>query len=88
MAIHSAVSRPTRLTDQATVWSSCNWAVGSFIFGSFLMYEFCQRRRQLEQKGMKRAVEVLERKKAEKQQKVEEKVAEAKAARARAKEQG
>ena len=52
------------------------------------MYEFCQRRRQLEQKGMKRAVEVLERKKAEKQQKVEKKVAEAKAARARAKEQG
>ena len=42
----------------------------------------------LEQKGMKRAVEVIERKKAEKQKKVEEKVAEAKDARARAKEQG
>ena len=37
---------------------------------------------------MKRAVEVIERKKAEKQHKVEEKVAEAKAARAQAKEQG
>ena len=52
------------------------------------MHEYCQRRRLLEKKGMKRAVEVLERQKVEKQQKVEEKVAEAKAARARAKEQG
>ena len=52
------------------------------------MYEYCQRRRVLEQQGMKRAVEVIERKKAEKQKKVEEKVVEAKAARAQAKEKG
>ncbi|KAL2039547.1 hypothetical protein N7G274_007819 [Stereocaulon virgatum] len=56
----------------ATVWSSCNWAVGSFVFGSFLMYEFCQRRRLLEMAGMKRAVEVIDRKQAEKQRKAEE----------------
>ncbi|KAL2056323.1 hypothetical protein ABVK25_003346 [Lepraria finkii] len=56
----------------ATVWSSCNWAVGSFVFGSFLMYEFCQRRRLLEKAGMKRAVEVIDRKQAEKQKKAEE----------------
>lgn len=88
VAIRFPMLRLTKLIDPATVWSSCNWAVGSFIFGSFLMYEFCQRRRLLEQQGMKRAVEVIERKKAEKQKKVEEKVAEAKAARAQAKEQG
>ena len=88
VAIRFAMSRSTRLISPATVWSSCNWAVGSFVFGSFLMYEFCQRRRVLEQQGMKRAVEVIERKKAEKQKKVEEKVVEAKAARAQAKEKG
>ena len=57
---------------EATVWSSCNWAVGSFVFGSFLMYEFCQRRRLLEMAGMKRAVEVIDRKQAEKQKRAEE----------------
>lgn len=36
------------------------------------MYEYCQRRRQLEMQGMKRAVEVIDRKQAEKQKKAEE----------------
>ena len=76
------------LTDPATIRSSCNWAVGSFIFGSILMHEYCQRRRSMEKQGMKRAVEVLERHKADKQKRVEEKVEDAKAARARAKDQG
>ena len=40
----------------------------SFVFGSFMMYEYCQRRRQLEMQGMKRAVEVIDRKKAEKRE--------------------
>ena len=71
------------LTDIAPVWKTCNWAVGSFVFGSFLMYEFCQRKRLLERQGLKRAVEVIDRKKTEKQMKAEE----ARAARRKAKEE-
>ncbi|MCJ1454680.1 hypothetical protein MMC28_005033 [Mycoblastus sanguinarius] len=67
----------------APVWKTCNWAVGSFVFGSFLMYEFCQRKRLLERQGLKRAVEVIDRKKTEKQMKAEE----ARAARRKAKEE-
>ncbi|SLM36533.1 Cox20/FAM36A [Lasallia pustulata] len=67
----------------ASVWTSCNWAVGTFCFGSFLMYEFCQRKRQLEMQGMKKAAEIIDRKKVEK-----EKIAEqARAARRKAKEE-
>lgn len=65
------------------MWSACNWAVGSFVFGSFMMYEFCQRRRQLEKQGIKRAVEVIDRKQAEKPKKAEE----SRAARRKAKEE-
>ena len=46
-----------------SVWSSCNWAVASFVLGSIAMHEWCQRRRFLERQGMKRAVDVLERQK-------------------------
>ena len=45
------------------------------------MYEYCQRRRQIEKQGMKRAVEVIDRKQAEKRKKAEE----ARAARKKAK---
>lgn len=47
------------------------------------MYEYCQRRRHLEMQGMKRAVEVIDRKQAEKQKKLEE----ARAVRRKAKEE-
>lgn len=47
------------------------------------MYEFCQRKRQLEMQGMKKAAEIIDRKKVEK-----EKIAEqARAARRKAKEE-
>lgn len=36
------------------------------------MYEFCQRKRLLEMQGMKRAVEVIDRKKAERQTRVDQ----------------
>ncbi|KAG8529219.1 uncharacterized protein KY384_005854 [Bacidia gigantensis] len=55
-----------RLIDLASVMTSCNWAVGTFCFGSFLMHEYCQRKRALEKGGMKRAVEVMEKKQTEK----------------------
>ena len=78
-----ALTIQANLICPATVWSSCNWAVGSFVFGSFLMYEFCQRKRALEKQGMKRAVEVIDRKQAEKQKKADE----ARVSRRRAKEE-
>lgn len=47
------------------------------------MYEFCQRRRKLEQEGMQRVVEVIDQKKSDRQKRVDE----ARAARRRAKEE-
>ena len=47
------------------------------------MYEFCQRKRQLEMQGMKRAAEIIDRKKIEKEKMAEE----ARAARRKVKEE-
>ena len=60
------------LMDIASVWKTCNWAVGSFVIGSCIMYEYCQRKRLLEMQGMKMAVDVSDLKQAEKQKKAEE----------------
>lgn len=68
------------LTKQGPIFKACSWAVGTFCFGSFVMYEFCQRKRQLELQGLRRAAEVIDRKKTEKQIMAEE----ARAARRRA----
>lgn len=73
----------TMLTILASMWMSCNWAVGSFMFSSLMMHEYCKRKRQLEIQGMQRAVEVIDRKQAEKKKKAEE----ARAARSKAKEE-
>ncbi|KAF4627797.1 hypothetical protein G7Y89_g10357 [Cudoniella acicularis] len=51
----------------ASVPKAANWAVGTFIFTAFANYEFCQYRRMLEKSHMKRAVEIIDRKKAEKE---------------------
>ncbi len=48
-----------------TVLRSCNWAVGTFCFGSFLMHEYCQRKRLLSKQGMKHAMEVIDQKRTE-----------------------
>ena len=47
--------------------------MGSFCFGSAGMWEFCKRRRDLEAGYMRRAREVMERKKVEKEREMEEK---------------
>ena len=47
------------------------------------MYEFCQRKRQLEMQGLRRAAEVIERKRTEKEIRAEE----ARAAKRKAKEE-
>lgn len=70
------------LTEVAPIFRACNWAVGTFCFGSFAMYEFCQRKRQLEMQGLRRATEVIARKRTEKEIRAEE----ARVARRKAKE--
>lgn len=67
LSLSCPFNRSFYLTDVAPVLKSCSWAVGTFCFGSFVMHEFCQRKRQLEMQGLKKAVEVIDRKKAEKQ---------------------
>ena len=52
-----------------SVLKACNWAVGTFCFGSFFMHEFCLRKRKLERQQMQRVVEIVEQKKAEKAEK-------------------
>ncbi|KAF2717232.1 hypothetical protein K431DRAFT_288761 [Polychaeton citri CBS 116435] len=49
----------------ATIWSSCSWAVATFCGTSAVMYQYCQYRRQMEKDGMIRAMEILEKKDAE-----------------------
>ena len=51
----------------APIPKAANWAVGTFIFAGIANYEFCLYRRRLEKAHMKRAVEIIDRKKAEKE---------------------
>ncbi|RDW63965.1 cytochrome c oxidase protein 20 [Coleophoma crateriformis] len=51
----------------AHIPKAANWAVGTFVFASFANYEFCLYRRRLEKQYMKRAVEIIDRKKMEKE---------------------
>jgi cytochrome c oxidase assembly protein subunit 20 len=53
----------------APIPRAANWAVGTFVFASFANYEFCLYRRRLERAHMKRAVEIIDRKKLEKKEK-------------------
>jgi len=60
----------------APIPKSANWAVGTFVFASFANYEFCLYRRRLQKTYMKRAVELIDRKKAEKEAEASAKVEE------------
>ena len=51
----------------APIPKAANWAVGTFVFAGIANYEFCLYRRRLERAHMKRAVEIIDRKKAEKE---------------------
>ncbi|TAQ88717.1 hypothetical protein B7494_g2974 [Chlorociboria aeruginascens] len=46
----------------ARIPKAANWAVGAFVLTAFANYEFCQYRRHLEKVHMKRAVEIIDRK--------------------------
>jgi cytochrome c oxidase assembly protein subunit 20 len=52
----------------APIPKAANWAVGTFVFAAFGNYEFCLYRRRLERAHMKRAVEIIDRKKVEKEE--------------------
>lgn len=53
----------------APLMVACNWAVGTFCFGAFSMYQYCNYQRQAEKEGMKRAMEIIDRKTLERRQK-------------------
>lgn len=46
---------------------AANWAVGTFVFASLGNFEFCQYKRTLERSYMKRAVEIIDQKKVQKE---------------------
>ncbi|GAB7363318.1 hypothetical protein MBLNU230_g3599t1 [Neophaeotheca triangularis] len=50
----------------AGVKVACNWAVGSACFSSIGMHQYCMYKRQAEKEGMMRAVEILNKKEADK----------------------
>ena len=60
-----------------------NWAVGTFVGLSFVMYEVCQLRRHREMDGMRQAIQIMDQKKSER----EENVRLAREARRKAKEE-
>ncbi|KAI1438068.1 hypothetical protein GGR50DRAFT_691545 [Xylaria sp. CBS 124048] len=45
---------------------AANWAFGAFLLGSVIQWEYCQAQRRKERAAMARAVEVIDRKQAEK----------------------
>lgn len=51
----------------APVPNAANWAAGTFVGGSAVTYEVCQYRRQKEKAGVQRAVEIIDRRKAERE---------------------
>ncbi|TKX24605.1 hypothetical protein C1H76_3214 [Elsinoe australis] len=58
-----------RAVMSAPVFTVCNWAVGTFCFASFSMYQYCTYQRNAEREGMKRAMEIMDRKAIERKQK-------------------
>lgn len=61
---------------EASIPKACNWAVGTFCFAGIANYEFCLYKRRLEKAYMRRATEIIDRKKLEKEKELEKKRAE------------
>lgn len=60
-------------TPPAPIPRACNWAAGTFAGASLVTYEVCQYRRYREKAGMQRAVEIIDRRKVEREQQMKEK---------------
>lgn len=59
------VSRPMLMPiSTGSIMAFFNWGSGSFVGISLIAYQYCQRRRQLEKDGIRRAVKVLDAKQA------------------------
>ncbi|KAK9781636.1 hypothetical protein SCAR479_01507 [Seiridium cardinale] len=56
----------------ARIPKAANWAAASFMLGSVIQFEVCQYQREAERKAMARAVEIIDRKQAEKKTKADE----------------
>lgn len=54
----------------APLFTACSWAVGTFCFVGAASYEYCLLRRNIEKANLKRAVEIIDFKKAEKEAKM------------------
>ncbi|KAI9666716.1 MAG: hypothetical protein M1821_004652 [Bathelium mastoideum] len=55
---------------RAPVTKAANWAVGTFCAVSFVSYEYCQYNRSVEKDGMKRAMQVMEQKRSDRDEKL------------------
>ena len=64
----------------APIPKAANWAVGTFAFAALANYEFCLYKRRIERQHMKRAVEIIDRKKVQKEAEVRKKREERRAA--------
>lgn len=56
----------------ASVPKAANWAAGTFAGASLVTYEFCQYRRSREKVGMQRAIEIIDRRKEEREKQAKE----------------
>ncbi|KAI9797964.1 MAG: hypothetical protein M1833_005020 [Piccolia ochrophora] len=56
----------------APIPKATNWAVGTFIGAAVISYEVCQYQRRRQQEGMKKAIEIIDKKRMEKEQKVKD----------------
>ncbi|KAF2838495.1 hypothetical protein M501DRAFT_1004228 [Patellaria atrata CBS 101060] len=48
-------------------WNACNWAVGTYLFASFTAYQWCQFERKKAREGMRKAVEIVDRRRKERE---------------------
>jgi len=57
---------------RASVWKSCSWAAGVFMFTSVAVWEMCRLQRGKEKDGMVRAMQIIDFKNKERERKIEE----------------
>ncbi|KFA62029.1 hypothetical protein S40285_02150 [Stachybotrys chlorohalonatus IBT 40285] len=61
-----------RFIQKGSLKGSANWAVGAFLLGSIVSYEYCQYRRRAERIALKREVEIVNEQKRQEYERVAE----------------